>query len=174
MRDLINHLPPFLREIKEYKQICNTEEVELENIETKIEEIITEASAETAKGYGLEKYEKILNIVKTTENVDERRFKIKSKLINQLPFNMKWLDNKLKSLVGPGNYKITLDSENYRITVQISHVFPDIVNVMNNDLRKQVPANLIIVVNLFRTEIMELFVGGIIHIGKNVYIGGVS
>ena len=56
MRDLINHLPPFLREIKEYKQICNTEEVELENIETKIEEIITEASAETAKGYGLEKY----------------------------------------------------------------------------------------------------------------------
>ena len=172
MRNLIGHLPRFLRDIKEYKEICTVEEIELENLELKIKEIITEVSAETAKNYGLERYEKILNIVNTTEDVEERRFKIKSKLTNQLPFNMKWLDNKLKSLVGVGNYKIDLDSENYQITIQISHVFPDVANVMNNDLREQLPANLIIKVNLFRTETSNLYVGGFVHVGKFVKIGG--
>ena len=172
MRNLTNHLPQFLRDIKEYKEIYNVEEVEIESLETKIEEIIKEASAETATSYGLERYEKILNIVNTTENIEERRFKIKSKLINQLPFNMKWLDNKLKNLVGEGNYKITLDAEKYTSTVQISHIFPDIVDVMNNDLRQQLPANLTIIVNLFRTEVANLYFGGIIHVGKYIKIGG--
>lgn len=174
MRNLINHLPPFLREIKDYKEICDTEEIELKNLETKIEEIIREVSVETASSYGLDRYEKILNVIKTTENIEERRFKIKSKLVNQLPFNMKWLNNKLRALVGDGNYKITLDSENYSITIQISHIFPDVATVMKNDLRQQLPANLIITVNLFRTETANLFVGGVIHVGKFVKLGGAN
>ena len=172
MRNLIKHLPRFLRDVREYKETCSVEEVEIKNLESKIEEIITEASAETASSYGLERYEKILNIANKTENLEERRFKIKSKLTNQLPFNMKWLDNKLKSLVGTGNYEINLDSENYQITIQISHIFPDIANVMNSDLRQQLPANLIITVNLFRTETSNLYVGGFIHVGKFIKIGG--
>lgn len=172
MRNLIEHLPLFLRGIREYKEIYRTEEIELKNLENKIEEIIREASAETAKGYGLDRYEKILNIVKTTDDIDARRFKIKNKLANQLPFNMKWLDNKLKNLVGEGNYKITLDTDNFQITIQISHIFPDIATVMNNDLRQQLPANLIITVNLFRTETSNLYVGGFIHVGKFIKIGG--
>ncbi len=172
MRNLIKHLPLFLRDIREYKEIYNTEEIELKDLEKKVEEIIREASAETAKGYGLDKYEKILNIVKTTDVIDERRFKIKTKLTNQLPFNMKWLDNKLKNLVGEENYKITLDAENYKITIQISHIFPDVVTVIKEDLRQQLPANLIIIVNLFRTEMSKVYCGGIIHIGKFVTLGG--
>lgn len=174
MRNLIEHLPPFFREIKEYKQVCSVEEIELENLENKIEEIIKEVSIETASGYGLDKYEEILNIVKTTDNTEERRFKIKSKLTNQLPFNMKWLDNKLKSLVGNENYKITLDAKNYSITIQISHVFPDVATVINNDLRQQLPANLIITVNLFRTETVNLHVAGLVHIGKFIKVGGAN
>ena len=64
MRKLIEHLPRFLRDIKEYKETCSVEEIELKNLESKIEEIIIEASAETANSYGLERYEKVLNIIK--------------------------------------------------------------------------------------------------------------
>ena len=172
MRNLINYIPSFLKDIKEYKEIYNSEEIEIESLEKRIEEIIKEVSVETASGYGLDKYEKIFNIVKTTDSVEERRFKIKSKLTNQLPFNMKWLDNKLKSLVGEDNYKITLDTENYSISIQISHIFPDVANVMNKDLRKQLPANLLITVNLFRTETANIYLGGIVHMGKVIKIGG--
>lgn len=174
MRNLIKYLPFFLQDIKEYKEICNSEEIELKNLESKIEEIIRESSAETANGYGLEKYEKILNVTKTTDDIEERRFKIKSKLTNQLPFNMKWLDNKLKSLVGKENYKITLDAKNYSITIQISHIFPDIATVVNNDLRQQLPANLVIEINLFRTEKINLHVAGLVHIGKFIKVGEVN
>lgn len=172
MNNTINYLPTFLRNVKEYKEICNAEDIEFEKLDNRLDEIINEIAVDTANGYGLERYEKIFNIVNNTTDIDERRFKIKSKLINQLPFNMKWLDNKLKNLVGDGNYKITLDAEKYTITVQISHIFPDIVDVMTNDLREQLSANLVIIVNLFRTEMAKLYYGGVIHVGKNIKIGG--
>lgn len=173
MSNLIKSLPPFLQEIEEYKKICSTEDIEIEKVDSKINELLNEISVETAESYGLTRYEKIFNITNAVDvTTEERRFKIKSKLINQLPFNMKWLDNKLKKLVGEGNYKITLDTDNYKITVQISHVFPDVVDVMTRDLSEQLPANLIIIVNLFRTEMAKLYYGGIIHIGKNIKIGG--
>lgn len=170
--NILQYLPEYLQEIREYKEICSTEDIELEQLENKIEEVIKEVNVQTASDYGLSRYEKIFNIVNTTTDIDERRFKVRSKLINQLPFNMKWLENKLKNLVGDGNYKITLDAEKYTITVQISHIFPDIVDVMTNDLREQLSANLVIIVNLFRTEMAKLYYGGIIHVGKNIKIGG--
>lgn len=170
--NILQYLPEYLQEIREYKEICSTEDIELEQLENKIEEVIKEVNVQTASDYGLSRYEKIFNIVNTTTDIDERRFKVRSKLINQLPFNMKWLDSKLKSLVGAENYKINLDSENYQITIQISHIFPDIATVMNNDLRQQLPANLIITVNLFRAETSNLYVGGFIHVGKFIKIGG--
>lgn len=172
MRDLIGQLPPFLQNIKEYKEICSAEYIELKDLEDKIEEIIKEISAETATGYGLERYEKILNIVNTTTNAEERRFKIKSKLTNQLPFNLKWIENKLKSLVGEGNFLIDLDNENYKITIQISYVFPDVANVLNRDLRLQLPANLLIMVNLFQTENANLYIGAKAHCGDFIKVGG--
>lgn len=166
MSNLIKSLPPFLQEIEEYKKICSTEDIEIEKVDSKINELLNEISVETAESYGLTRYEKIFNITNAVDvTTEERRFKIKSKLINQLPFNMKWLDNKLKNLVGEGNYKITLDTDNYKITVQISHVFPDIADILGDDLRKQLPANLIIIINLFQTENAKLYIGATVHVG---------
>ncbi len=172
MSNIVTYLPEYLQDIREYKEICSSENIELEQLEKRIEDVINEVNVQTASNYGLSRYEKIFNIVNTTTDIEERRFKVRSKLINQLPFNMKWLDNKLKNLVGEGNYKFTLDTDNYKITVQISHIFPDVVDVMTRDLSEQLPANLIIIVNLFRTEMAKLYYGGIIHIGKNIKIGG--
>lgn len=174
MNNTISYLPAFLRKVREYKEICDVEDIEFEKLDSRLDEIINEIAVDTANGYGLERYEKIFNIVNNTTDVEERRFKIKSKLINQLPFNMKWLENKLKNLVGDGNYKITLDAKNYSITIQISHVFPDVATVINNDLRQQLPANLVITVNLFITETVNLHVAGLVHIGKFIKVGGAN
>lgn len=163
--NILQYLPEYLQEIREYKEICSTEDIELEQLENKIEEVIKEVNVQTASDYGLSRYEKIFNIVNTTTDIDERRFKVRSKLINQLPFNMKWLNNKLKNLVGEDNYKIVLDAEKYTITVQISHIFPDIANVLINDFSKQFPANLVIIINLFQTEAANLYVGATVHVG---------
>lgn len=165
MSNIVTYLPEYLQDIREYKEICSSENIELEQLEKRIEDVINEVNVQTASNYGLSRYEKIFNIVNTTTDVEERRFKVRSKLINQLPFNMKWLENKLRNLVGVDNYKIVLDANNYQITIQISHVFPDVAEVLINDFSKQFPANLVIVINLFQTEIAQLYVGATVHVG---------
>ena len=165
MNNTINYLPTFLRNIKEYKEICNAEDIEFEKLDSRLDEIINEIAVDTANSYGLERYEKIFNIVNTTTNVEERRFKIKSKLINQLPFNMKWLDNKLTKLVGAGNYSINLEKDDYKITIGVSFMFPDIAEILKKDFREQFPANLVIIINLFQTEVANLYVGATVHVG---------
>lgn len=174
MSNLIKLLPSFLREIKEYKEIFSSIEEEFNAFRIQMDKALQESSVETATDYGLDRYEKMLNIANSSNDVIERRFKIKSKLINQLPFNKKWLDNKLKSLVGEGNYIIKIDESNYEVTVQVSYIFPNVVKELSESLRNELPANLVVNVNLFRTEEAEVYVGGILHIGKFKQIGGIT
>ncbi len=174
MSNISQYLPEYLREIREFKEICSTEDIEIERLNNKIDEIINEVKVQTAKGFGLVRYEKIFNIINTSSDIEERRFKIKSKLVNQLPFNINWLRNKLKNLVGAGNYRIDIDSKNYKVTIQISHIFPDIAEVLIDEFRNEFPANLLIVINLFQTETAQLYIGSTVHVGDIQKIAEVS
>lgn len=165
MRDLITHIPSFLRDVEEYNQIFESENIELENAENRAKEMLRELTSTTAISYGLNKYEEALNIPTTNSSIEERRFAIKSKLINQLPFNMNWLENKLKSLVGIGNYTISLDTSNFSLSISISHIFPDIANNLNTTLRQEIPANLLLNINLFKSDEINTYVGSFIHKG---------
>lgn len=169
MRKLISHIPPFLEDIREYNEIFNAEEEEMKKIENEIEKIIQEVSVETAVDYGLDRFEKILNIPNVTNDIYERRFNIKSKMISQLPFNMNWLENKLKSLVGTGNYTISLNPNNFQLSIYISHIFPDIVNNLNTTLRQEIPANLVLIINLFKSDDINTYIGSFIHRGAKRY-----
>lgn len=157
--NIIEHLPHFLQEVREYKEICKVEDIELENIQAKMNELLDEVIVNRASMYGLARYEKIYNIKNISDNIDIRRFNILSKINNRAPFTLKWLDNKLKQLVGENNYKINI--ENYRITISIVYLFGDVANTLQKDLRELLPANLIIKINLFSN--FNLYLASIVH-----------
>lgn len=167
---LIEYMPTFLQEVQEFKEIFNSEDIEIEDIKEKIAELLDEVVVQTAKSYGLDRYEKIYGITNTTTDIERRRFNILSKINNRIPYTLNWLKNKLNNLVGKDNYEIILDHNNYKITVNVAALFNDIAIVLNKDLREQLPANLLITVNLFQTEESKLFLGTIIRQGDFIKI----
>ncbi len=110
---------------------------------------------------GIERYEKIFNIKNKENTLNERKFVIESIFSNRVPFTMKWLKNKLDQLVGKDNYIIDMDYANYNLTVKISYLFPNAVNLLKNDLRKNIPANLELEVFQNQNELSITNIAGI-------------
>lgn len=158
---LIKYLPEFLQEIREFKELFAAEDIELEKLQKAVDSIEKEVIVNTAESYGLDRYEKIYNIKKTSDDVDVRRFNILSKINNRVPFTLKWLDNKFKQLAGEGNYIINVDYANYKITISIAYLFGDIADTLKKELRSLLPANMIIQINLFSNA--KAYVGAIVH-----------
>lgn len=171
--NLIEYIPPFLRGIKEFKEIFNTEDVELAKLRESIEKISKEVIVKTAESYGLDRYEKIYNIIpKSNTNVEERRFNILSRINDKIPFSLNWLNNKLETLVGENNYKISVDYNEYQVTIEIILLFEDIANTLNQNLRKQLPANMVITVNVFQTEQLNQYYGFVVQEADYIKIKG--
>ena len=150
---LINYLPNFLQEIKEYKEITDVEEQELEGIKEINNSLPSEISIETATEVGLERYEKILGLKKNTNlSLEDRRFLVKNKFLNRAPFTVNWLSNKLKTLCGKDNYSINVDYEVLSLEVQIGYMFEEATEELRKDLKNIIPANLNLQVNFWYVE----------------------
>lgn len=158
---LIEYMPNFLQNVREFNIISSLEDEELEKLKLQVDNILKEVIVNTSEGYGLQRYEKIYNINVVSADIDVRRFNIISKINNKVPFTYKWLDNKLKQLVGENNYRINIEYDNYKVIISIVYLFGDIVNTLQKDLKELLPANLIIQINLFSN--CNLYLGSIVH-----------
>lgn len=167
---LIKYMPLFLQNVREFQEIFNVEDKELEYLNEQVENILKEIIVNTAEGYGLNRYEKIYNIQNDTTDIEKRRFNILSKMNNRLPYTINWLKNKLNNIIGKDNYEIILDNNNYKIQIDVLALFEDIAVMLNKDLREQLPANLVVTVNLFQTVQCQQYFAGIVHIGDEMEI----
>lgn len=168
--NLINYLPLFLQDVEEFKEIFKAENTELEKLKDMLFEILEEIDVETAKSYGLDRYEEIYKINKTSNDVSERRNKILYKINSKLPYTYRWLEEKLRTLVGDENYFITLDNENYSLNIEISGIYKDAAEILKKDLRLQVPANMAMDIKLFQIEQAETCFGAFLKIGDFIMI----
>lgn len=162
---IIEYLPLYLQDVREFKIIANIEDIELEKIKAQIEEILKETIVKTANSYGLTRYEKIYNIEEPANDIIVRRYNILAKINNRVPYTINWLKNKLNNTIGEDNYRINIDYDNMILEIEILAVFKDIAIVLYKDLREQLPANLQIAVNLFQIEQSKQYIGGIVHCG---------
>lgn len=157
----IEYIPNFLQNVREFKIMSNLEDEELEKLKLQIDNILKEVIVNTSEDYGLQRYEKIYNINVVSNDIDVRRFNIISKINNNAPFTYRWLDNKLKQLVGENNYKINIEYDNYKVIISIAYLFGDIANTLQKDLRELLPANLVLQINLFSN--CNLYLASIVH-----------
>lgn len=164
-KDIINYLPLYLQEVNEFKKICNVENIELNDIQKKLDSILDETIISRASEYGIERYEKIFDIINKKSMLYERRFVIESIFLNRTPFTINWLKNKLYQIVG-NNYIIDMDYNNYSIVIRISYLFENAISLLEEDLRKSIPANIDCKIYLNENENLELYTGGITASGS--------
>lgn len=139
---LIEYMPPFLRTIREFKEIFEAEDIEVDNLKNEISKLLKEVIVKTAESYGLERYEKIYHIKNVAETLEARRMTILLRINNRTQYTYKWLINTLNEAIGKENYVITTDFKNYKMHIEIALNYTEAAEILKRDLVKQIPANI--------------------------------
>lgn len=140
--NLIKYMPPFLKEVREFKEIFGAEDIQIEKLNNQINSMLREVIVKTAEDYGLRRYEKIYGITRPAETLEARRMEILLKMNNRVAYTYKWLIQTLNEAIGAENYKITTDFNNYKMNIEIALNYTEAAELLKNDLVKQMPANI--------------------------------
>lgn len=141
-KKLIDYLPPFLAEYREYKRLMSTIQDEEDGIVQNVDDALNDTFIELATEKGIERWENMLSIIPSpTATLEERRAAIKFKLNITLPYTLKALRKMLDDLLGPDQYYMAM-TDVYELTVLIELSSAYMQETVASMLRKVVPANI--------------------------------
>ena len=149
-RNLIDYLPQVVKNIKEYKAIMNdAEQPEIVVGWRNIDNIWYDQFIDSLTDNGCDRWEKMLKIQpKATDTVEIRRFRIKTKLNEDLPYTYNALVHMLNNLCGEGHYTIQIDNDKYKIKILIELTVKRMRDEVESTIKRIIPANLILEVDL--------------------------
>lgn len=142
MRNLIEYMPPFLKDVREFNKIFEAEDIEIQNLNKNMNLLLTEVIVNTAKSFGLDRYEKIYGIKNISSSIEARRAAILTSMNSKVPFTYKWLYNQLRENFGEDGFEINIDYINYRIEIVIKSICSEVADVFIESLYKKIPANM--------------------------------
>lgn len=120
-RKLIKYLPYVVREYKEFQAITAAEQPEVEQAWDASDAVLSNLFVQTAGDLGLGRWEKILGIVpKGTDTLEDRRFRVLSRLNEELPYTLIQLKRILESLCGAGNYTASVSDYTLHVGVGVA------------------------------------------------------
>ena len=152
-KPLKDYLPKILLETYEFLLLCNVEQPEMDDYSASIEEVFDSQFITTAPERGIERYEKIFNIVPyDTDTLDERRFRLLSKINAQLPFTVRMLKQQLATLCGENGYVLTINHNQYALDVKVSLTAKRNLDAVSEMLHVVVPANMMISCSLLYNQ----------------------
>ena len=130
---------PKIREVDEFQKLADAEQPEVDLLKQKVAQFPKEIIVNSATNVGLSRYESMLGLHKMA-TTDLRRTSILQNLNNSLPFTMPYLKNLLNSVIGEGDYWLTV--EKYHLELGIIATKEDLLEMLREDLRKKIPANI--------------------------------
>lgn len=150
IRKLIDYLPPVIRNVREYQAIMNDgEQAEVSVLWDAVDAAFNDQFVNSATVNGVERWENILGIKpKGTDTLDARKFRILSRLNEQLPYTLPVLKSMLQSLCGEDGYSVEVQNELYTLKVKIALVAKSNFDDVGVLLNRVVPANMIIELEL--------------------------
>ena len=160
--NLIEYMPQFLKEVREFKEIFKTEDEELNFIRSLIERMPSEIIVNTASLSGLERYEKIYKITDIAQTIEGRRANILLKMNNNIPYTKKWLKNLLDTIIGQGKYTLKIDANTYSIFIDVSLINSLLLESLRKQLVQEIPANMKLQYEFFINT--NLFIANIVMI----------
>ena len=106
-KKLQDYLPPILFKTYEFPLLCETEQPEIDHLHDAADAVLDAQFLSTAGEYAIQRYEKIFGITPMdTDTLDERRFKVLTRINTQLPFSVRRLRQQLATLCGADGYKL--------------------------------------------------------------------
>ncbi len=149
MPELISYLPEVLRGVYEFRQLTGAENVEIKAASDELENIAADNFIDTLTERGCSRWEKMLDITpKSLDDIGIRRFRILSKLNEELPFTFKGLKRQLAILCGGDGFTAELDNNKYLLSVQVALTVKNQYDEVGKLLEREIPANIEISLSL--------------------------
>lgn len=142
-RKLIDYLPHFVRDYRELAVVMETEQIEVDRLWVEAENAFADQFILEATMNGVKRWESMLGISpKDTDTLDERKFRILTKLNQELPYTLRKLEQALTNLCGADGYSINLQAAKYHIEVKLAEGNRNKYSEVENILKKMIPANM--------------------------------
>ena len=156
-KKLQDYLPPILLKTYEFPLLCETEQPEIDRLHDAADAVLDAQFLSTAGEYVIQRYEKIFGITPMdTDTLDERRFKVLTRINTQLPFSVRRLRQQLATLCGADGYKLELDGGRYTLTVKVALTAKRNQQAVEELLADIVPANMVCTTSLLYNQHADL------------------
>lgn len=146
---LIQLLPEFLQRYREYQVIMGTEQEELDGIQQRISDLLSDAFTDTATEEGIARREQMYHIISEEDaSLEERRLAVKAQESGLLPYTIRQYRNMLSAICGEGTYQVDLDPQAYTLRVKLDATQAGtneyaLLSAVQRMSRQIIPANLI-------------------------------
>lgn len=141
--------PEIILKIPDIAQIYDYNEIQEEELEAAVEELNDDIMLDTMHIDIIERWEKILNINPLDDDTEEdRRFKVKAKVNEKLPYSLRVLKRKLDTLC-PGGYSMEISEDRTNLNVKIALTSKKMRSAIADMLEEMLPLNM-----LYSTQIM--------------------
>lgn len=142
-RKLIDYLPHFMKGYREMATIMETEQVEIDRLWVEVRNALADQFILEATENGVKRWESMLGISpKDTDFLDERKFRILTKLNQELPYTLRKLEQALTNLCGNNAFSVEVSATEYHVEIKLGlankNNYQEVVDV----LKKMIPANM--------------------------------
>lgn len=147
--DIREYLPSIFLEIKEIQVLADADNPELKLLWDSVDNARADQFLYTMTEYGISRWEKILGITPMgTDTIEDRRFRVISRLSVQLPYTYDGLDAHLKNLCGEGKYNLSIDYPNFELTLKLSLESKNMRAEVERLVNEMIPMNMIFTLEL--------------------------
>lgn len=148
-RKLIGYLPPPLRDIREYAAALSVEQIEFEDLWKALRSAPDEKFTQTATEIGISHWERVLGIAPfATDTLEDRRFRVRTALLDDSRMNYAVLVEKLTALCGEGAFSVDYRPDEYYFGVLIALRSIKEKSEALAMLEEDVPADFILLVDM--------------------------
>jgi hypothetical protein len=156
-RPLVEYLPPAVKEVREFRAAVSGEQPEIDLLRRRVKDARDDQFVMTATENRIKQWEGILRITpRGTETLDERKYNVVLRRNERLPYTYRMVERQLDFLCGVGGYTMILDHKNYKLTVKLELVSKYQYEAVVDLLRRIVPANMVIDVDLRYNQYQSL------------------
>ena len=154
---LQDYLPEILLKTYEFPLLCDTEQPEIDRLRDAADAVLDAQFLSTAGEYAISRYEKIFGVVpQDTDTLDERRFKVLTRINTQLPFSVRRLRQQLATLCGADGYKLEVSGGKYTLSVKVALTAKRNQQAVEELLADIVPANMVCTTSLLYNQHADL------------------
>lgn len=142
--ELVSYLPPYLQGYKEITAALEAEDAEFVLVWKAADRVLQNEFIESADEYGIARFEKIMKILPSSEDtLESRRARVQSRWFDMIPYTIKVLIKKLKTLCLGTDFTITKNYDNYRIEIMTHLELFGQVEELERIVTEMIPCNMV-------------------------------